>query len=462
MRFSSLHDWLRWQEQLHSQSIDLGLERVAEVWQRLSLSLAKSKVITVAGTNGKGSCVAMLDAIYSAAGYSVGTYTSPHLLRYNERIRINGVECDDGVLCRAFETIDQARDDISLSYFEFGTLAALVILAQAQPDVVVLEVGLGGRLDAVNIIDADVALISSIAVDHQAWLGSDRDSIAYEKTGIFRPGQYAICGDPNPPDSVFSQAKSVAVNLLCLGQAFDQDKSVAQQGSVTWQWRGRSITDRTVYLTGLPLPQLSGAVQINNAACVIQILQLLMVELPVAVEAIRSGLQRVDLHGRFQQLFCRPDANQSSMQRPYQCCRVAGSGAVPVILDVAHNPAAAQVLADTLVYDAGLDNNCAGTTIAILGMMADKDVVGFIQPLVSIIDRWYVVELPLSRSCTTAVLKAAFSRLSMATPPVVIGCADIATAAQQALEAAECQTAGRVLVTGSFYTVAGFLELTTT
>ena len=231
MRFTTLDDWLRWQETLHPKAIELGLDRVRTVLHRLQPEALPFAVITVGGTNGKGSCLAFLDAILRAAGYRVGAYASPHLLRYNERIRVDGVEADDETLCRTFARIDAARGDISLTYFEFGTLAALERFREAGVEVAVLEVGLGGRLDAVNVVDADAALVTSIALDHTDWLGPDRDSIGYEKAGIYRPGRPAICADPDPPPRLLEHARAIGARLLRIGPDYGFARA-----DPTWRW----------------------------------------------------------------------------------------------------------------------------------------------------------------------------------------------------------------------------------
>lgn len=232
MRFTTLNDWLRWQETLHPRTIELGLDRVRTVLRRLRPAAPPFAVVTVGGTNGKGSCVALLDAILRAAGYRVGAYVSPHLLRYNERIRVDGVEADDETLCRAFARIDAARGDVSLTYFEFGTLAALECFREAGVEVAVLEVGLGGRLDAVNAVDADAALVTSIALDHTDWLGPDRDSIGHEKAGIYRSGRPAVCADPDPPPRLLEHARAIGARLLRVGLDYDFGRA-----GVTWRWR---------------------------------------------------------------------------------------------------------------------------------------------------------------------------------------------------------------------------------
>jgi len=448
MRFSNLDDWLRWQETLHPQKIDLSLERVAAVWQQLSADLGHAKVITVAGTNGKGSCVAMLESILLAAGYHVGAYTSPHLLHYNERIRINGQMVSDETLCQAFARVDQARGETTLSYFEFGTLAALLLFAGLAPaaqalDVVLLEVGLGGRLDAVNIIDADIALILSIAIDHSEWLGTDRDSIAIEKAGIFRHGRAAVCGDPDPPAALLDQACLQDVPLYCLGREYHQ---VSQPGSVsrapaTWTWY-----DGQRRLDGLPKPHLEGDIQLDNAASVLQVLLLLEHELPLTDAAISAGLSRVRLPGRYQRLYCRPPA--------LQLCRADDDQAVAIIADVAHNPAAAVALAQSLKED-----KVSGATRAVFGMLKDKDMAAVVAALDNEIDYWYVTEPAAERACPATVLYAELQQVDVNGRQGRIRlCDGVDAAVQQALlDASAADGNDRLLVFGSFYTVAEFL-----
>jgi len=445
MRFSNLDDWLRWQETLHPQKIDLGLERVSTVWRRMSTGLGAAKIVTVAGTNGKGSCVAMLEAILLDAGYHVGVYTSPHLLRYNERIRINGNPVSDAVLCQAFARVDQARGETSLSYFEFGTLAALSIFAEPDVttrslDVVLLEVGLGGRLDAVNIIDADIALISSIAIDHSEWLGTDRDSIAVEKAGIFRRGRVAVCGDPDPPEALLEQARRQDVRLYCLGRDFRQSSipGPTSRTSLTWTWH-----DDHRRLDGLPRPGLEGDIQLDNAASVLQVVRLLEHELPVASAAISSGLSRVRLPGRYQRLYCRAPALQQ--------CRVEDDQAVAVIADVAHNPAAAAALARSLRND-----KVSGSTRAVIGMLGDKDTASVVAALDDEVDVWYVSEPATARAYPAEELHAELQRqLANRRQPRL--CTSVVAAAQQALLDADAANGDRLLVFGSFFTVAEFL-----
>ncbi len=356
-RYATLEHWLAWQETLHPRAIDLGLERVQQVAQRLGLlDRPTFTIITVGGTNGKGSCVALLEAILRAAGYKTGAYTSPHLLRYNERIRLDGVTVDDASLCEAFARLDAARKDISLTYFEFGTLAALWLFQQAGVQVALLEVGLGGRLDAVNIMDADAALITTIAIDHVEWLGQDRDSIGREKAGIYRQGRPAICADPLPPVGLLDQAHTVGARLYLV----NRDYGFCRQGQ-QWSW-----WCETIRLDALPLPALPGAHQLGNAAGVLMTLQSLAGRLPVPVEAIQAGLRQAHIAARFQIV----------------------AGPVEWILDVAHNPHAATVLADTLHA-----RPCAGRTRAVWAMLNDKDAPGVARALAASVDCWYPATL---------------------------------------------------------------------
>jgi dihydrofolate synthase/folylpolyglutamate synthase len=378
----------------------------------MGLGRPSHAVITVAGTNGKGSSVAMLDAILRAAGYRVGTYTSPHLQRYNERIRIDGVEVSDEALCAAFDRVDSVRGDISLSYFEFGTLAAFDLLERAGLDVAVLEVGMGGRLDAVNLLDADVALITPIDLDHADWLGADREQIAREKAGIFRTGRPAVCSDPYPPAMLAAEAARIGTRLLALGRDFDFGVEGQQ-----WWWRG-TLQRRD----GLPLPALRGTSQPQNAAGVLMVLEQLTARLPVYQQDVRAGLLSVQLPGRFQVL----------------------PGEVTRILDVGHNPHAAAELARNLAAQP-----CAGRTRLVLAMLADKDAVGVVNVLARQVDAWYVAGLGGTRG-------AGPERLAATLGEVGIGAVQaFATVREACLQAkTDAQPGDRVVVFGSFYTVA--------
>ena len=411
-RFATLDDWLRWQETLHPRTIDLGLERVRTVLRRLQPAPPPHIAITVGGTNGKGSCVALLDAILRAAGYRVGAYTSPHLLRYNERIRIDGAAASDDALRRIFARIDAARGDVSLTYFEFGTLAALELFREAEVEVALLEVGLGGRLDAVNVVDADAALVVSIGFDHTDWLGTDRDSIGFEKAGIYRAGRPAICADPDPPRRLVEHARGIGATYRQVGLDYGFDRT-----GRTWRWWADAL-----HFDDLPLPGLAGAHQTGNAAAVLMTLASLRDRLPVTIAAIRAGLARAELPGRLQSI----------------------SGPVEWILDVAHNPHSAAVLAAHL-----RERPCTGQTRAVIGLLADKDASGVVRALTGLIDVWHPVILAGPRGGSGDELARALRDTGAPAPT------DIASACRTARTAA--RPGDRIVVLGSFQTVAPVL-----
>jgi len=417
-RFSSLNDWLEWQETLHPSSIDLSLERVGQVADRLQCRAPAKVVISVAGTNGKGSSVAMLEAILLRAGYRVGCYTSPHLFRYNERLRLQGEPISDSALCESFARIDHARGENTLTYFEFGTLAALDIMARESLEVALLEVGLGGRLDAVNVVDADAALITSIGIDHTAWLGRDRDSIAREKAGIMRPAKPAVCGDADPPASLIAEADRIGALWRVLGTDF----SIKQAGR-RWHWQGQRSRYRD-----LPEPALTGSHQLANAAGVLMVLEMLRECLPVTQTAIESGLKWVRLLGRIQTV----------------------PGRVEQVLDVSHNAQAAQALADAL-----RQRPLPGKTHAVIGMLQDKDTESFVRVLEAAVSRWYPVGLQTDRAATAQQLAQRLA--SVVGMERVTTCESVAGATKRLN--AEVSPGDRVLVCGSFYTVAEWASL---
>jgi dihydrofolate synthase/folylpolyglutamate synthase len=417
-RFSSLNDWLEWQETLHPSSIDLSLERVGQVADRLQCREPAKVVISVAGTNGKGSSVAMLEAILLRAGYRVGCYTSPHLFRYNERLRLQGESISDSALCDSFARIDHARGENTLTYFEFGTLAALDIMARESLQVALLEVGLGGRLDAVNVVDADAALITSIGIDHTAWLGRDRDSIAREKAGIMRPAKPAVCGDADPPASLIAEANRIGALWRVLGADF----SIKQAGR-RWHWQGQRSSYRD-----LPEPALPGAHQLANAASVLMVLEMLRTCLPVTQTAIESGLKWVRLLGRIETV----------------------PGRVEQVLDVSHNAQAAQALADAL-----RQRPLSGKTHAVIGMLQDKDTESFVRMLEAAVSRWYPVGLQTDRAATAQQLAR---RLASVVGLERVTTCESVTGAFKRLKA-EVRPGDRVLVCGSFYTVAEWASL---
>lgn len=416
MRYSTLQEWLQWQETLHPSEIDLGLERVRAVMQRMQLSEPDFTVISVAGTNGKGSCVAMLDTIYRAAGYQVGAYTSPHIHRYNERICINGEEISDTALCEVFERIDQCRGDTSLTYFEFGTLAAIALFHQADIDMAILEVGLGGRLDAVNVLDADVALITSIGLDHQDWLGDKRESIALEKAGVARPQRPTVCGDTDPPQTLIDHLSKIESPLYLLNRDFHH-----QVEGASWRWRcGQRVRD------ALPWPALRGEIQLNNAASVLMALQLLEDRFPISTANIREGLATATAPGRFQVI----------------------PGHVTLIADVAHNEQAAQALASTLKQ-----MPCDGKTHAVFGVLQNKDVFGIVNALRDVVDSWHLADLNVDRAMATSEIRVVLQQANIRVP--VYSYPSIKLAKESAIASSAEQD--RVVVFGSFYVVSEIL-----
>jgi dihydrofolate synthase/folylpolyglutamate synthase len=415
-RFNSLEAWLHWQEQLHPRPIDLGLERVAEVYRLLALNNMKLPTITVAGTNGKGSCIAMLEAIYRAQGYKVGAYTSPHILRYNERIRINGQPVADSALCEAFSLIDEQRGDISLSYFEFGTLAALLLFAANDVDIQLLEVGLGGRLDAVNIVDADAAILTTIAIDHVDWLGNTLDAIGREKAGIFRAGAPAIIGDHQPPASVLQCAREKQAELMQMGRTFSYQK---QDG--VWDW----LSDKRC-IHNLPPPVFKGEHQYRNASAVLMAIETLQTILPVQVNAIHNGLQNAQLSGRFQLI----------------------PGDIPELLDVGHNPQAVQTLIEYLH-----DSFPAVKIHAVFAMMKDKDIPGVLSIMHNHVEDWYLAPLKNPRAASDEQLENYFQQLNIEI--VNKGFADFSATLSAARHKA--QPGELILVFGSFFLVSEYL-----
>lgn len=430
---ASLAGWLEHLEQLHplgQAGIELGLERVRQVKDLLQQS-QHCPVITVGGTNGKGSTCAYLQNILLRAGYKVGCYTSPHLLRYNERVRLNGVPADDAVLCAAFARVEAARQasGVALTYFEFGTLAAWEVFAAAGVEVAILEVGLGGRLDAVNVYEPDVAVITSVALDHTAWLGDDRDSIGYEKAGIFRAGKPALCADPQPPQGLLQQAAALGADLRLLGRDFGFEKAAAGTVENRWQWRWWCRQpDGQVLRRPLAYPGLRGATQLFNASVALAALEALGDRLPVTMQAIRPGLIETELCGRFQVIPGKPS----------------------IVLDVGHNPQALAVLADNL-GNMGFFNR----THAVLGMLSDKDIANALLPLRGKIDVWHLASLPGPRGTPAATLAEILAGLGVAGE---VFCHDSPQQAMQAAREAAAES-DRILAFGSFYTVAGALQV---
>ena len=412
----SLPEWLDYIERIHPKSIQLGLERVAKVRDRLGRS-SSAVLFTVAGTNGKGSTCAMLEAILLAAGYRVGLYTSPHLLRYNERVRLDGVPLSDARLCAAFETVERARGEITLTYFEFGTLAAWEIFAAEALDAVILEVGLGGRLDAVNAFDADCALLTSVGLDHTDYLGDTRERIGYEKAGIFRGSKPAIVADRDPPRSVLDHAGAVGVDLWLIGRDFGYRKQGQQ-----WMFWGRGVRRG-----GLAPPALRGERQLANASAALAALDALRARLPVGVQDIRNGLARVELPARFQVLPGRPT----------------------VVLDVAHNPQAAGVLAENLAAMGFYPE-----THAVFAMLRDKDVEGVCRALKDTISTWFAADLSVPRGAGAQVLADALASAGAAGDVLCFMNPREAYAAARK----RANENDRIVVFGSFHTVADVMQ----
>ena len=414
----TLQEWLDWCEQLHPVAIDMGLDRVKTVADRMQLRF-DCPVITVAGTNGKGSTCAMLEAVLLQAGYRTGVYTSPHLVHFEERCRLHGESASAEVFAEAFAAVEAVRGDVSLTYFEFSTLAILHLMARANLDVAILEVGLGGRLDAVNIIDADCAVITSIDIDHTAILGKDRESIGFEKAGIMRAGRPVIVSDPVPPQSVIDHASAVGADLWQFGRDFNFSGDKQQ-----WAWAGR---DRRY--SGMAYPALRGANQLINASGVLAALDALRQRIPVTAQAVRNGLAMVELPGRFQIVPGQP----------------------VLVLDVAHNPHSVAALA------ANLDAmGFYPTTHAVLGAMADKDLLPMLQKVNPMVDKWYFTDLPLPRAAKAADLQQAWQAQNTRTDTASSVHADPMLALQAAIDAAD--PADRIVVFGSFYTVGGVLK----
>ncbi|WP_367065725.1 bifunctional tetrahydrofolate synthase/dihydrofolate synthase [Oryzisolibacter sp. LB2S] len=422
----TLEGWLAHCEQLHPQNIDMGLARVGEVARRLALRF-DCPVITVAGTNGKGSTCALIESVARQAGYRTGVYSSPHLVRFEERCRIQGDVVDGASLVAHFEAVERARTEggaeVSLTYFEFTTLAILRLMSQARLDVAILEVGLGGRLDATNIIDADCAVITSVDVDHVEYLGPDRETIGREKAGIMRTGRPVVVSDPMPPQSVIDHAREIGAELWRFGQDFNYSGDKQQ-----WAWAGRGRR-----YAGLAYPALRGANQLINASGALAALEALRSRLPVTAQAVRLGLAQVELPGRFQVVAGQPT----------------------LVLDVAHNPHSVAALTanlDAMAY--------FPATHAVFGAMADKDLKPMLARIGPLVDHWYFTDLPTPRAETAASLQRQWNALQM----VAGGRRQVGTSLhaspEDALRAAmaAADPADRIVVFGSFYTVGGVLK----
>lgn len=414
----TLAEWLEYQQRIHARGIDLGLDRVSEAWRRMGAPPVARTVIAVGGTNGKGSTVAFLEAMLRAGGMRVGAYTSPHILRYNERVRVNGADAEDEALVGAFERIESARGDTALTYFEFGTLAAFDLFARAKLDVALLEVGLGGRLDAVNIVDADAAIVTTVDLDHMEWLGNDRESIGREKAGIFRADKPAIVGESEPPRTLVDEAHRIGARLL----RADHEYRVHAHGD-HWVWHSGDTELR------LPLPMLAAPSQIANAAAAIAALHALRDRLGWNPQAIERGVGGAKVTARLQPIAESPQ----------------------VVVDVAHNPQAARELARWMEA-----NPVAGNNIAVFGALGDKDVAGIVRALDVRFARWHLagLENDSPRGLPAAELA---QRVREAAPDASFSeHPDVHSALQAARDAAETQD--RILVFGSFFVVAAALR----
>ncbi len=419
MTSRSLADWLAYLEQLHPTAIDMGLDRVRAVAARMAMTRPAPLVVTVTGTNGKGSTCAFIASLLDAQGLKIGSYSSPHLLRYNERVLLSGREASDAELCEAFSVVEAARGEISLTYFEMGTLAAFWLFERAGLDAVVLEVGLGGRLDAVNIVDADLAVITNIGLDHADWLGNSRESVAYEKAGILREGKPALCGDLDPPQPLLDHANSLSAPLLLRGRDFD-----LAMGARDWHWRGVDAAGAPLELHGLPMLTLP----MENAALALQAYA--MLGLPWDPARLARALLQTRVVGRL-----------DSRQVLWNGRRIA------LLLDVGHNPHAAAFLAQRLEQ-----RPVVGTRRAVFGLLADKDLTGVLDALAPSISDWAVAPLPTPRTQSATQLAAALLERGASV-------SEYATI-EQALDAqcARAESVDEILVFGSFYCVAAALE----
>jgi dihydrofolate synthase/folylpolyglutamate synthase len=415
----TLNEWLAYIEALHPKSIAMGLERVSAVASRLALK-PSFKVITVAGTNGKGSTCAMLSHIYINAGYQVGIYTSPHLLRYNERVHINNQEISDQALCVAFQAVEDARKEVELTYFEMGTLAAMWHFMQLNLDVVILEVGLGGRLDAVNIFDADCAIVTNVDLDHMEYLGDTREKIGLEKAGVYRSNQISICGDHSPPNSLLSYATSIGTDLKLANHDFH----------VKFKYNGWAYSDQNGDLV-FPELTLMGSFQVDNAASVIYAIRALASSLPVPDQVIVDTLPKVQLIGRFQYLHHRPD----------------------VIVDVAHNPQAALSLSESL-KKIEISSSHSFQWIAVFAMLADKDISSVVNLLKNQVDVWYIAAIDHPRAASIDMLKSILLENGVSVP--ILAFSKVEDALNMAYK--NMTKNDKIIVFGSFFTVAAALE----
>ena len=413
----NLNDWLGYIESIHPSTIDLTLDRIRVVIDRLDINIS-APVITVAGTNGKGSTCAILESIYKTAGYKVGCYTSPHFLAFNERIKIQGTEVSDELICKAFEKIESAREGVSLTYFEYGTLAAMIIFSEACTDIIILEVGLGGRLDAVNVFDSDCAIVTTVDLDHMDYLGHTREAIGFEKAGIYRPHKPAICGDINPPHSLIEYCASIQAPLKLIGQHFGYE---AHHDSF-------DFLIESSFVMNVPLPKLQGTFQLHNATSALMATKTLEDKLPLNESAIQKGIASALLPGRFEEVQSNPS----------------------LVFDVAHNPQAALSLSHNLKAHA-----VNGKTVAVFSILKDKDILGVIKALIHDIDYWCIAEIQHDRAADLVTISGAIKNTN---PGVLVkSFKNIQEAYQFASK--EVSSNDRIIVFGSFFTVADIMKL---
>lgn len=415
----TLGEWLDYVLASHPENvIELGLGRMKTMLARLQIAF-DCPVITVAGTNGKGSTCAMLESIYRAAGCKTAMHTSPHMLRFNERACINGKEVEDGLLVEAFEEVERARDGLPLTYFEFTALAILRVFQKARPDVVILEIGLGGRLDAINALESTASIVTTVGIDHEAYLGNTRDAIGWEKAHIYRKGHPAVCADPNPPRKLVQYAQALGADLILRGKDFEIE--ALPEGLMRFQMQGQVWT--------LPVPALAGANQIDNAAGVLAIVASLLSKLPVSEEQIAEGLRSVRVTARFEKVQTDPD----------------------VILDVGHNPHAANVLAQNVRA-----LKTRGKVIAVFGMLADKDMLDVVKIMSPVINEWFITGLPGPRGASAEELRRVMLEAGVTEANIHV-CDGVADAFERAKR--EAAITDKILIFGSFVTVTAALPL---
>jgi len=413
----SLKDWLGYIESIHLSTIDLTLERIKVVVERLNLDISFS-IITVGGTNGKGSTCAILESIYKEAGYKVGCYTSPHFLHFNERIKIQANPVSDDLICEAFTKIESIRKEISLTYFEYGTIAAMIIFADADLDIAILEVGLGGRLDAVNVFDSDCAIVTSIDLDHMDYLGHTREAIGFEKAGIYRANKIAICGDFDPPQSLIKYCESIHAELKMIGKDFAYE---AHHDSF-------DFSIESSFVMNIILPKLQGDFQLANASSALMAVKIMEDQLPLTETSIQQGIASALLPGRFQEVKINPS----------------------LILDVAHNPHAAKSLRDNL-----RTHSVSGKTIAVFSILRDKDILGVVAAVSLDIDAWYIAEIENERAANIDTICKAIQKVNPSAHIVTFK--NIQEAYQFASN--EVERNDRIIAFGSFYTVADIMKL---